>query len=137
MIGDVVGVIDAIGVIETIGSIGSIVSIEISVVIDLLVSFFQLFDCTTKLVGARCRLGAAANAVEASNDVVVGHAFNQCADALKIAVATSVEFHIDNAPFAARQFDDARAGALCLVDYFFHKKSSQLVIVVCKVTLLI
>ena len=124
MIGDVVGVIDAIGVIDTIDfivSIDSIVSIEISDIIDLLVSFFQLFDCTTKLVGARRRLGAATNAVEASDDVVVGHAFNQCADALKIAVATSVEFHIDDAPFAARQLNDACAGALCLVDYFFHK----------------
>ena len=76
MIGDVVGVIDAIGVIDTIVSIDSIVSIEISIVIDLLVSFFQLFDCTTKLVGARRRLGAATNAVEASDDVVVGHTFN-------------------------------------------------------------
>lgn len=74
--------------------------------------FFHLLKGGGKLVGARCWLGAATYAFEACYHVVDRHILNQAADALQVAVAAAVKFHVLH--FAVLGFNFKRLTASAL-----------------------
>lgn len=85
--------------------------------------FSRLQGCC-QLIGTRGGLGAAEDAFGFCNDFVYIHAFNETADALKIAVAATQETDVSH--FAVYDFkvNFSGAGAFCTVSKF-HDRSSK------------
>ena len=80
----------------------------------------QLLYCAAQLVGARCGLAVATDAFKACNDVLVFHSCYQAADALQVAVATTIELHFFQNSILARNLNVSCASAVCCVGYCFH-----------------
>ena len=83
-------------------------------------SFHQLFYRAAKLVGARCGLAVAANALEACNHVLILHTCYQLAYSLQVTVATAVELHFFQYSVLARYLNVSRTCSVCGVCYCFH-----------------
>ena len=80
----------------------------------------QLLYRAAELVGARCWLAIAADALEACNDVLVLHACDKAAYSLKVAVAATVELYICDYTILARYLNVSCAGAMGCIGYCFH-----------------
>ena len=85
-----------------------------------LLFFHQFFYCVAQLVGTRCGLAVAAYALEACNDILVLHSLYQACDALQVAVAAALEFHICENTVLARYINVSGAGSVGGVCYCFH-----------------
>ena len=80
----------------------------------------QLLYRAAQLVGARCGLAVAAYSLEACNHVLVFHSLNQACDALQVAVASAIEFHVCENTVLARYLNVSRTGSVCGVCYCLH-----------------
>ena len=80
----------------------------------------QLLYRAAQLVGARCGLAVAAYSLEACNHVLVFHSLNQACDALQVAVASAIEFHVCENTVLARYLNVSRTRSVCGVCYCLH-----------------
>ena len=71
-----------------------------------------MFDSFGKLVGTRGAFEAAVDAFQFGNDILCLHAFHQSGDALRVAVATSVELYVFQNAILDFKLDGLTAGAL-------------------------
>ena len=77
-----------------------------------LLLFQCLFDGSGQLVGTGGGLEAAADAFQLGDDVLGFHAFHQCGDALRVAIAAAVELHIPQDAVLDLKLDSLTTGAL-------------------------
>ena len=80
----------------------------------------QFLYRAAQLVGARCGLAVAANALEACNHVLILHTCCQLAYSLQVTVATAVELHFFQYSVLARYLNVSRTCSVCGVCYCFH-----------------
>ena len=80
----------------------------------------QFLYRAAQLVGARCGLAVAANALEACNHVLILHTCYQLAYSLQVTVATAVELHFFQYSVLARYLNVSRTCSVCGVCYCFH-----------------